>query len=859
MIDTLGWPRTASLALVEVLELDEAPKTRASATPTAATQTATRVAVLSSMKRNTTHNQGTQIAPLRALALAAAAAALLLLGSAAAALAGPVSHVDLFAGTRPNPGTFGSGHNFPGASAPFGMVQFSPDTSSDGTPEGGYDYRDDQITGFSLTHLNGAGCKLYADFPFMPTTAPLTASPANPEGSGLLPGLIPSFSHATEAATPGSYSVQLTTPEGAAIGVGLTATTRTGEAQFTFPPSAQVSVLIDAGGSAQPDDLAGVSVNPAAREIDGTASSGFFCAQRPRYRVYFAAVFDQPFTASGTWTGSKLEPSSSAAEARSEPVQNPSKTAQAGAYATFNTEADPVVEARVGVSFVSVADARANLAAESAGSFPEIATRTRESWNRALGKIAVSGGSRTNLSTFYTALYRAFLAPRTFSDVNGDYPGMDGAIHQANGYTQYADFSGWDIYRTEIELLALLEPQRAGDIARSMLTDATQSGCLPRWPYANGQSMTTVGDSADPILASAAAFGARFNYAQALAAMLRGANEVCRSPNGEYVERQGLPEYLAVGYVPFDHDTGTGNANGVGGDPEAVWASASASLEYNLDDFAIAQLAARFRHDKATYRTFMRRSGTWRRLYEPLSGLIEPRFASGAFPQPYEVASGIGFMEGDSTQYTWMIPQDPGGLIAMMGGRARAALRLHHFLRELNGNQKGTQADHALLGNEPSLLTPWLYDWMGRPYATQEAVRRSLNLYRPAPDGYPGNDDLGTLSAWYVFGALGMYPEVPGVGVLALATPLFRHAAIELPRHRKTVINTRGSGIYVNGLLAGGRSRTNPWTTYCEIAKGTKLEFNLQRRPDRRWGAAKQVAPPSFGPKRRMPTSACAP
>ena len=811
------------------------------------------------MEANTTHNPRLRIGPRRALALAASLAAALLLGCAATALAGPASQVDVFAGTRPSAGTFGGGHDFPGASAPFGMVQCSPDTTADGSPQGEYDYRDDTVTGFSLTHLSGAGCKLYADFPFMPTTAALTGSPAAPGAAGPIPSLQPRFSHADESGSPGLYSVELDPAQGGAIGVGLTATTRTGMARFSFPPSPHASVLIDAGGSAQPDDLAAVGVDPARREIDGTASSGFFCGQRPRYRVYFAAVFDRPFAASGTWTGGDLEPGSTAAEARSAPAQNPRTTAQAGAYASFDTESDPTVEARVGVSFVSVADARANLAAESRGGFGQIASRTRSRWNRALGRIGVSGGSATRLRTFYTALYHAFLAPRTFSDVGGAYPGMDGAVHRARGYTQYADISGWDVYRTEIELLSLLDPRRAGDLARSLLADADQSGCLPRWSYANGQSMTTVGDSADPILAAAAAFGARFDFGSALAAMLRGADAVCRSANGEYVERQGLAEYLADGYVPLDHDTGTANADALGGDPEAVWASASMSLEYDLDDFAIAQLAARRRHDGSTYRAFMRRSGDWRRLLEPASGLIEPRFASGAFPPAYDPLSGQGFIEGDAPQYTWMVPQDPGGLIAAIGGPAKASRRLDRFLRDLDGGQGATHSDHALLGDEPSLLTPWLYDWMGRPYATQEAVRRALTLFGPEPGGYPGNDDLGTLSAWYVFGALGLYPEVPGVGVLALATPLFRQATIHLPHRRATVIRTSGRGIYVKGLRLDGRPRGRPWTTYCEIAAGAELDFSLQPRPDRRWGAGRRAAPPSFGPARPMPKTACAP
>ena len=783
--------------------------------------------------------------------------ALLPAGAGAADLAG---RVDPFAGTRPGPGTFGGGHNFPGAALPFGMVQWSPDTTPAAPHSGGYDHRDNHVKGFGLTHLSGAGCALYGDFPFLPTTEPLNASPAAP-GGGLDGRFQPGFSHSSESASPGLYSVRLNPARGAGIDVALTATARTGMARFEFPRSPHASVLVDAGGSAQPDDLAAVAVDPARQEISGSASSGLFCGQRPRYRIYFAAVFGRGFDGYGTWQESSLDRGGVAAEDAQAPTANPRTSAQAGAYASFDTRRNRVVTVRVGVSFVSVDGARANLAAESGDAgFGTIAARARRGWNQALGRVRVSGGPARRLDTFYTALYHAFLAPRTFSDVGGLYPGMDGQVHRARGYTQYADFSGWDVYRTEIQLLALLAPRRAGEMMRSLLADAAQSGCLPRWPYANGQSMTMVGDPADPMLASAAAFGARFDRAAALAAMVRGATEPCRSANGEYLQRQGLPSYLELGYVPFDLDTNVRNANSIYGDPDAVWGSAATTLEYAIDDFSIAQLAARSGGDPALYRAFMRRSDNWRRLFNPTTQMIEPRFADGSFPDAYDNLRGGGFVEGDSVQYTWMVPHDPAGLIRRLGGRRRAAARLDRFLRQLNGGPGGTHTDHALLGNEPTLGTPWLYDWMGRPYRTQAVVREALlSLYDTSPDGYPGNDDLGTLSAWYVFGALGLYPAVPGVGLLAIGSPLFPRAEVRLPHRRRALIVGAGHGPYVQSLRLDGRAYGKPWTTYCELAGGATLSFRLGPRPDRRWGAGAAAAPPSFGPGRAMPEDDCAP
>jgi predicted alpha-1,2-mannosidase len=800
-------------------------------------------------------------------------AALLLVALASpappASAAGLADHVNPLAGTQPGPRTFGGGHNFPGATLPFGMVQWGPDTTPSDRHSGGYDYRDRHITGFSLTHLNGAGCSLYGDFPFLPTTEPLDASPAPPGRAGLAGRFEPGFSHRGEKASPGRYSVRLNPVRGAAIDVDLTATTRTGMARFAFPRSPHASVLIDAGGSAKANDIAEVRIDPARREISGAASSGYFCAQRPRYEVYFAAVFDRPFDTYGTWTRQRLAPRSTAASDLMPPSNVAARTAQAGAYASFDTQRKRLLTARVGISFVSVAGARANLAAESRGSsFRRIAAAAEDRWNRALGSIRVSGGSRRDLATFYTALYHALMSPRTFDDAGGAYIGMDGGVHDSGGRTKYADLSGWDVYRTQIPLLAMLMPRRAGDIVASMLADAAQSGCLPRWSYANGQSMTMVGDPADAMIASAAAFGARgFDARAALAAMVKGASEGCRTADGSYVQRQGLAEYEALGYLPFDIDVRRRNANSLFGDPEAVWASAATTLEYAIADFSIAQLAARELGDHATYRSFLARSGNWRNLLNPRNGLIEPRFADGSFPAGYDNLRGAGFAEGNSVQYSWMVPHDPAGLFAATGGRALTANRLDRFLRKLNGAGGATHADHALLGNEPNLNVPWLYNWAGRPFKTQATVRRALrDLYGPGPAGYPGNDDLGTLSSWYVFGALGLYPEVPGTGVLAIGSPLFERATVRVAGgQRLRILTSAGKRTpprlapYIRRMRFNGNSYGRSWTTYCALAKGATLTYRLGTRPNRAWGSSATALPPSFGPQRPMPENRCAP
>jgi predicted alpha-1,2-mannosidase len=795
----------------------------------------------------------------RRLCLAALAGIALAVPSHAAAKT-RASYVHPLAGTQPGPGTFGGGHNFPGAALPFGMVQFSPDTTPAGHSDG-YDYRDSHIRGFSLTHLAGAGCTLYGDFPFLPTTQTLTASPALPGSAELAPQFEPGFSHANESAGAGFYEVGVGRGRKQGIDTRLTATTRTGLARFTFPRSPNASVLINAGGSANPDDHADVQVDPAAAEITGSASSGYFCAQRPRYRVYFAARFNRPFSSYGTWQEQTLSPGGASAADDKAVSTNASDTAQAGAYATFNTRRARGVQVKVGISFVSVDGARRNLGAEQRGfKFGKVAGAARGTWNRALGSIKVSGGRGRDTATFYTALYHALLAPRTFNDVDGTYVGMDNQLHSNGGGTKYADISGWDIYRTQIQLLAILMPARASEIIRSLLTDAAQSGCLPRWPYANGQSMTMVGDPSDPIIASAAALGAtQFNAGAALTAMVKGATQNCQSTNGSYLQRQGLGAYQALGYVPYDLDTNQSNANSIFGDPTNVWASAATTLEYQTADFSIAQFAARFARDSATYAKFMQRAGNWRSLLNPASLFIEPRYANGSFLSGYDELHGGGFAEGSAAQYTWMVPFDPAGLAALIGGPEAAAGRLTYLLRILNSTD-GSGTDHALLGNEPTLLTPWLFNWLGKPFETQAAVRRAVTqLYGPYPSGYPGNDDLGTLSSWYVFGALGIYPEVPGTGILALSSPLFPHARFLIGK--ETVgIDAKGATPgtrFVRGLSLNGHRFSQPWTTYCTLARGARLRYSLGRRPKRKWGASAAAQPPSYGPDRPMPASPC--
>lgn len=743
---------------------------------------------------------------------------------------------------------------------PFGMIQWSPDMNSRGyqyaTPGG----RHGEITGFSLTHLSGAGCRGYQDFPFIPTTVPLDSSPVEPGHSRIDSRFSSTFSHAHERARPGLYEATLHPGRPSSTNVKLTSATRAAVGQFSYPRTRSATMMIDAGGSAMPDRLASVHIHPGRREVSGEATSGHFCLQRSTYQVYFDARFSRPFRTYGTWKGHRLERRSvTSSDHRSDGL--PLRRARSGAYVTIDATHRPKVTVRVGVSFVSAADARRNLVAETGGhSFRSIRNRAHRAWDRKLDLIRVRGGSRADRRTFYTDLYHAMLAPRTFSDVNGRYTGMDDRVHSAGGHIHYTDFSGWDVYRSDIALLALLVPGRTSDVIRSLIADSDQSGCLPKWAFANGQTMEMVGDPADPAIATAAAFGADgFDASAALGAMVKGATRRCHSSKERYIERQGLAPYKKLGYIPYELNHQGGGATAITGSPDAVRGSTSTTLEYQTADFSIAQFAARALDDGATYGTFMRRAARWTRSFDPAAGYIEPRLRNGAFPH-LGPTSKLGFVEGDAAQYRWMVPYDLGGLSKRLGGSHTAARRLDAFLAELNDVRRGFHSRHALLGNEPTLQTPWTYDWLKEPFKTQRAVRRAVNdLYDATPAGYPGNDDLGELSSWYVFGALGLYPEVPGAGLFALASPVFPRATLHL-RGGDVMIDSSGptrDNPYVRRLRLNGNLYRKPWLAFCSIASGGRLNYRLSGKPRRAWGARGSERPPSFDAQTPFPSGPC--
>jgi predicted alpha-1,2-mannosidase len=743
----------------------------------------------------------------------------------------PSLYVNTFIGTANSPfpdylGGNSSGNTFPGATLPFGMVQWSPDTEKGfGKDErGSYLYADNAIRGFSLTHLSGPGCPVFGDVPIMPVIGEIQTSPhSNPYA------YLGKFSHSNESASPGFYEVTLDS----GVKVSLTATQRTGFGRIVFPGSSNSTILFNVGRNATGVDDSEVRIT--SRQITGSVSSGVFCGSKNRYKLYFVAEFDQPIKTSGTWQAENIN--AGALEIRGK---------NTGAYVTFDTTRNHNVQLRVGLSYVSSENAILNLRAENNGwNFDTVRQRAKLRWNDALGRIAVGGGSKDQKQVFYSALYHALLHPNTFSDANGEYIGFDDRIHKEPGRTQYTNFSGWDTYRSEAALIAWLFPNEASDMAQSLVVDAQQGGGLPIWPIANDESGAMYGDPSVPIIVSSYAFGARgFDTKAALQAMIKGAvDPVTKSKS--YPQRNGLADYLKYGYIPMEQ-------KGLRGSP-------SVALEYEIADFALAQFA-KTQGDDATYREMMRRAQFWIRLFDPDNKYIRGRWSDGSWLPgfdfkamlydknlPWRPDSHKSYVEGNAVQYTWMIPHNMRALIDRIGGNEVAIRRLDSFFTELNA---GPDRPYFFIGNEPVFAVPWLYNYLGVPWKTQAITRRILTeLFTATPGGIPGNDDLGATSAWIVFASIGLYPIIPGVGGFAINGPAFPRVEFRLKNGkllRITGAEASPTNLYVQELLLDGKNYQSTWLPYESIERGASLSFTLGSKPNVNWATDASAAPPSF-------------
>ncbi|WP_369392569.1 GH92 family glycosyl hydrolase [Streptomyces sp. CG1] len=754
-------------------------------------------------------------------------------------------------------GTSNGGDVFPGAVVPFGMLSWSPEnTRGDATrtaAPGGYQYDATRIRGFSLTHMSGTGCAGGSgDIPFFPYTGEVTSSPASDTKDAVYTS---GFNHADETAEPGHYRVGLAS----GVTADLTATARTGSARFTFPPGRPASLLVRTANSEVGSADSAVTIDPDTRTVSGSVTSGDFCGyldpegQRAYYTLYFTARFDRPFKSAGTWQDGRLSPGSLAATGGTGGFAHggrPVAGKGAGGYVEFAPGAGPV-DVKVGISYVSKAAAEANLAAENppGRSFEAVESAARRAWRERLGAVRVGGGTDADRTTFYTALYHALLHPNVISDADGRYRGADRQVHTVDRrrHAQYGTFSGWDVYRDQLQLLTLLDPRTGSDIAQSLYELARQNGgTWDRWLHGASGTHVMNGDPSPTALAGIRAFGGTdFDLHGALDSLVKAATvptERDLSPAGRPVlsagQRPSLDKYLELHYMPS-----VSNA----------WGGAAETLEMSTADFSLSQLAAAA-GEKDTQAAFARRAQWWQNTFDiaadPGGGYLAGRKADGSWVTGFTPDTGNGFVEGTAAQYTWMVPHDPAGLFAALGGRGKALARLDDFFHTADGGwaftgQGGTKSE---LDNEPSINVPYLYDYAGAPYKTQETVRAAMRrLWSTAPGGIPGNDDLGAMSSWYVFSALGMYPQVPSRAELVLASPLF--ARVEISRPQGNDISVRATGAapdapYIQSLSVNGRTSESPWLPASFVRDGGRLDYTLSAAPNRDWGA--DSPPPSF-------------
>ncbi|MFF9359669.1 GH92 family glycosyl hydrolase [Streptomyces griseoluteus] len=754
-------------------------------------------------------------------------------------------------------GSSNGGDTYPGAVVPFGMLSWSPETTRGDatrtTAPGGYHYDATRVRGFSLTHMSGTGCAGGSgDIPFFPYAGDVTSSPASDTKDAVYAS---DFKHTDETAEPGHYKVGLAS----GVTADLTATARTGSGRFTYPAGKPASLLVRTANSEVGSEGSTVSIDPASRTVSGSVTSGNFCGyldpegQRSYYTLYFTAHFDRPFKTTGTWQDDKLDPGSTSASGGTGGFSHggrPVAGKGAGGYVEFAPGEGPV-NVKVGISYVSRDAAEANLRAENGPhrSFDEVRDAARAAWRERLGAVRVGGGTDAERTTFYTALYHALFHPNVISDADGRYRGSDGKVHRVGrGHrAQYGTFSGWDVYRDQVQLLTLLDPRTGSDIAQSLYELAGQNGGIwDRWLHNAGGTHVMNGDPSPSALAGIHAFGGTgFDLKGALKSLVKAATvptEQDLSAAGKPVlsvgQRPSLDKYLKLHYMPS-----VSNA----------WGGAAETLEMSTADFSLSQLAAAA-GEKRTQEQFAERAQWWQNNFniaaDPTGGYIANRKADGSWVTGFTPDTGNGFVEGSAAQYTWMVQHNPAGLFAALGGTDQALARLDSFFHTADGKwaftgQGGAKSE---MDNEPSINVPYLYAYAGAPYKTQETVRAAMRqLWSTGPGGIPGNDDLGAMSAWYVFSAMGMYPQVPSRAELVLASPLFERVEIDRPQGDDISIRAEGAAAdapYVQSLKVDGRPSDRAWLPASFVRDGGRLDYRLGTTPNRTWGA--QTPPPSF-------------
>lgn len=742
---------------------------------------------------------------------------------------GGIADVDPFIGTG------GEGHTFPGAVAPFGMVQLSPDTDTtcvirECYPHAaGYRYEDPTIQGFSHTHFSGAGHSDLGDFLVMPASGDSVAlEPGDAKTPGS--GYRSRFSHAEETATPGYYAVTLSD---AKVRAEMTAGTRIGIHRYTFQPGDAAHLVLDLRSSLYnyPGKIlwSSLRLHPDGT-ITGTRETRGWAAGRT---LHFAMRFSAPLTSHAFLNKEeKVEYKGFQAPGRGSSAL-PQLSGRALVAQLDFGKLDRPLEVKVALSMVDEAGALANLAAEP-GDFDAVRQSTAAAWQRELGAIEIHAPAPMR-KMLYTAFYHTLIAPSIAGDADGRYRGPDDQIHQAKDFTFRSTFSLWDTFRAEHPLLTLVQPDKVNsDIVNSLLASqaASPHGILPVWQFHGRETWTMIGYHAVPVIADAYLKGIRgFDANAALDAMVKSAS---------YAPYGGLSDYMQHGYVAIDRE------------PEA----ASKTVEYAYDDWTIARMArAMGKTDVAAQ--FDKRAANWRNTFDKGTGFVRARKADGAFRTPFDPTAinyGSDYTEGNAWQYSWFVPHDQAGLFALMGGDKAVVTKLDKMFEFDNSKLDYSHAEDIagligqyIHGNEPSHHVAYLYNYAGAPWRTQERLKQILDSqYKPTPDGLSGNDDLGQMSAWLLFSAIGFYPVAPGSLEYVIGRPFTNRTTLSLPNGKRFAVIADGlddAHPYIGAVTLNGRALNRSYLRHDEIVAGGELRFRMQAKPNRSWATAKAARP----------------
>ncbi|MEM6270355.1 MAG: GH92 family glycosyl hydrolase [Bacteroidota bacterium] len=699
-------------------------------------------------------------------------------------------------------GTGGHGHTFPGATLPFGMVQLSPDTRLEGWDGcSGYHYTNKVVYGFSHTHLSGTGVSDYGDILLMPVTGPPTFA----SGAGTAPdsGYASRFRKADEIAAPGYYRTRLSDY---GIDVELTATERCGLHRYTATPEDSLHLILDLAHRDPVKEAALRIVDD--RHIEGFRFSNAWAKDQ---RVFFAIEFSRPFVDQEVM-GHDRSPSGDVVNGHH----------VVGRF-TFPPVADGVLQVRCGISAVSIGGAWAALEQEMrTWDFAAVKAAANAAWNRQLNKIVVQGGSREQKVNFYTALYHTMIAPNLFSDVTGEYRGLDGANRKVNADEQYTVFSLWDTFRATHPLFTLIEQRRTGAFIRTLLRHYRDGGILPIWELSGNYTGCMIGYHAIPVIADAYLKGIReFDAELALAAMVHSARQ----------DHLGLAPYRKNGFI------------GAGEEPESV----SKTLEYAYDDWCIGEMARAMGKSTAAFpngdpeAAFVDRAQFYLNLFDPETGFFRAKMNGGWQPgfDPREV--NFNFTEANAWQYSMFVPQDIARLDALLKPHGGLEQRLDELFVAESATTGRDQADITGLigqyahGNEPSHHVAYLYNYVGAPAKTQARVRQIMEeLYRPAPDGLSGNEDCGQMSAWYVLSALGFYPVTPGTDQYVLGSPLFPEATLYFENGKKFTIRAEGTDAgkrYWGDAVLNGQAHRKSYLRHGDLLAGGELVLEMSDTP----------------------------